>query len=234
MRGVACEYIARWWYDADIPFNATHSPYYEPIFDAIYAAGKGFKPPTLHELRGSFLQREISNIDDYLKEFKNSWAHTGCTIMSDGWTNQKNRIIINFLVFCPRGTMFLKSVDASDRVKDAHMLLQLLDEVVEEVGVENVVQIITDNASNYVLAGKLLEEKHPTIFWTPCVAHCIDLMLEDIGKIHWIKNTIEHAKCITKYIYNHSWILNLMRKNTGGKEIIRPAITRFATHFLTL
>lgn len=130
--------------------------------------------------------------------------------------------------------MFLKSVDASDRVKDAHMLLQLLDEVVEEVGVENVVQIITENASNYVLAGKLLEEKHPTIFWTPCAAHCIDLMLEDIGKIDWIKNTVEHAKCITKYIYNHSWILSLMRKYTGGKELIRPAITRFATHFLSL
>ena len=59
-------------------------------------------------------------------------------------------------------------------------------------------------------------------------------MLEDIGKIDWIKNTIEHAKSITKYIYNHSWILNQMRKNTGGEEIIRPAITRFATHFLTL
>ena len=30
--------------------------------------------------------------------------------------------------------MFLRSVDASDRVKDAHLLFQLLDEVVEEVG----------------------------------------------------------------------------------------------------
>ena len=59
-------------------------------------------------------------------------------------------------------------------------------------------------------------------------------MLEDIGKQEWIKNTVEHAKSITKYIYNHSWVLNLMRKNTNGKEIIRPAITRFATHFLTL
>ena len=59
-------------------------------------------------------------------------------------------------------------------------------------------------------------------------------MLEDIGKIDWIKNTVEHAKSITKYIYNHSWILNLMRKHTGGKDIIRPVITRFATLFLTL
>ena len=108
LRGVACDYIARWWYDADIPFNATRSPYYEPIFDAIYAAGKGFKGPTMHELRGSLLQKEIMSIDDYLKEFKNSWAHTGCTIMLDGWTNQRNRTFLNFLVFCQRGTMFLR------------------------------------------------------------------------------------------------------------------------------
>ena len=62
----------------------------------------------------------------------------------------------------------------------------------------NVVQVITDNASNYVLVGKLLEEKHNTIFWTPCAAHCIDLMLDDIGKIDWVKNTVDHAKSITK------------------------------------
>jgi len=79
------------------------------------------------------------------------------------------------------------------------------------------VQVITDNASNYVLAGKMLESKYSTIFWTPCAAHCIDLMLEDIGKVEWVKNTVEHGKCITKYIYNHSWVLSLMRKNTGRR-----------------
>ena len=56
--------------------------------------------------------------------------------------------------------MFLKSVDASDMVKNAHLLFQLLDEVVEEVGVANVVQIIIDNASKYVLVGKILEAKY--------------------------------------------------------------------------
>eukprot|EP00253_Pinus_taeda_P004371 PITA_04371 len=233
LRETACEYIARWWYDDDIPFNASRSPYYEPMFDAIHAVGKGFKGPTMHDLRGYRLQKEIQSINEYLKEFKDSWARTGCTIMSDGWTDQRNRTIIKFLVFCPQGTMFLKSVDASDKVKDGHLLFQRLDQVVEEVGVANVVQVITNNASNYVLANKLLEEKHKTIFWTPCVAHCIDLMLEDIGKIDWVK-IVDHAKSITKFIYNHSLILSLMRKHTGGKDIIRLAITRFATHFLTL
>ena len=119
-------------------------------------------------------------------------------------------------------------------MKDENLLFCLLDEVVEEVGAGNVVQIITDNASNYVLAGKMLEEKNKTIFWTPCAAHCIDFMLKDICKQDWIKDTIEHAKSITKYIYNHGWVLSLMRRHTQGRELVRPAVTRFATHFLTL
>ena len=44
------------------------------------------------------------------------------------------------------------------------MLFCLLNEVVMEVGVENVVQVITYNASKYVAVGNMLEEKHPTIW----------------------------------------------------------------------
>ena len=87
MKEIACDYISRWWYDADIPFNAPRSPYYEPMFDAIHAARKGFKGPTIHELRGYRLQKEILSINDYLKDFKDLWARTRCTIMSDGWTD---------------------------------------------------------------------------------------------------------------------------------------------------
>jgi hypothetical protein len=225
-REIAYEYIARWWYHADIPFNVSHSPYYQPMWDAIIACDRGFKGPSMDDLRGSLLHKEVAS--------KVSWAKTRCTITSYGWNDGRNCIIINFPVSFPQETMFLRSVDASDRVNDANLLFELLDKVVMEVGVANVVHVITDNASNYVLAGKMIKEKHTTIFWTPCVAHCIDLMLKDIGKQEWIKNTIEHAKSITKYIYNHSWVLSLMRKNTENMELLRHAITRFATHFMAL
>ena len=55
-----------------------------------------------------------------------------------------------------------------------------------------------------------------------------------IDKHDWVKDVIEQAKSITKYIYNPSWVLNLMRKTAGNRELVRPAITRFATHILTL
>lgn len=113
--------------------------------------------------------------------------------------------------------MFLKSIDASSHVKDAHLIFTLLAEVVEEVGVNNVVQVIMDNAANYVAAGKLFSLKYPTIFWTPCASHCIDLMLEDIGKIEWVQDVVQECKQITKYIYNHAWVLNLIREFTEGE-----------------
>eukprot|EP00253_Pinus_taeda_P033005 PITA_33005 len=218
----------------DISFNAARSPYYQDMWDAAFAVGKGFRGPTMHDLRGRLLQEEIASIGEHLNEYKESWTKTGCSIMLDGWIDGKNRTIINFLVFYPQRTMFLRSVDASDKVRDANLLFELLDDIVTSVGVHNVVQVITDNASNYVLAGKMLEAKYKTIFWTPCAAHFIDLMLEDIGKVEWVKNIVEHAKSITTYIYNHSWVVNLIRKNTRGKELVRLTITRFATHLLTL
>ncbi|XP_057849158.2 uncharacterized protein LOC131060071 [Cryptomeria japonica] len=91
-----------------------------------------------------------------------------------------------------------------------------------------------DNAASYVAAGKLLMERHPKIFWSPCAAHCLDLMLEDIGKLGWVKECVERAKNICKFIYNHALVLSIMRQYTGERELARPGITRFASNFLTL
>ena len=102
-----------------------------------------------------------------MERIKSSWNITGCTIISDEWTDQRGRTIINFVVTCTKGTMFLKSTNASAHVKDAHLIFTLLADVVEEVGVANVVQVITANATNYVAIGRLLCPKYPTILWTP-------------------------------------------------------------------
>eukprot|EP00253_Pinus_taeda_P014820 PITA_14820 len=130
--------------------------------------------------------------------------------------------------------MFMKFVDASAHIKDTRTLCELLDLFIQEVGPSNAIQVITDNAANYVSAGKLLMERYPNLFWTPYVAHCIDLMLEDIGKVPIMRDIVESSRSITKYIYNHASVLSLMRKFTKNKESVRPAITRFATTSISL
>jgi hypothetical protein len=109
-----------------------------------------------------------------------------------------------------------------------------MDELIQEIGLYNVVQIITDNATNYVVAGRFLMESHRSLFWTPCDAHCIDLMLENMGKTSFIKELIDQARSVPKFIYNHTFVLSLMKRHTKNKELRRPAITHFATNLITL
>jgi hypothetical protein len=57
-------------------------------------------------------------------------------------------------------------------------------EVVLFIGPENIVHMVIDNVSNYVAASKLLVEEFPLIFWSPYAAHCINLILQDVGKLY--------------------------------------------------
>ncbi|KAK8607760.1 hypothetical protein V6N13_046367 [Hibiscus sabdariffa] len=59
-------------------------------------------------------------------------------------------------------------------------------------------------------------------------------ILEDISKQDWVCIVLEEAKRIARYIYSDAWILNMMRKFTGGRELMRPRITRFVENYLTL
>ena len=93
--------------------------------------------------------------------------------------------------------------------------------------------MVTDNGANFKAAGRLLMERIHTLFWTPCAAHCLDLML-DIGKITEFKKCIVQAKHVATFIYRHGRVLDKMREMIGGRDLVRPAATRFATAFLTL
>jgi hypothetical protein len=79
--------------------------------------------------------------------------------------------------------MFIKYVDASAYVKYAQLVCELLDVFIWEIGLQYNVQVIMKNVANYVVAGKLLMERYWALYWTTCVSHCIDSMLEDMGKI---------------------------------------------------
>ena len=140
--------------------------------------------------------------------------------------------IINFIVYCKGSTIFLKSIDASDNIKDNKYIYGLLKDVIKEVGEENVVQIVVDNGSTFVKVGKLLMKKY-NLYWTPCVAHCIDLMFEDISKRESLFDLITNARKITNFIYNHGWLLATIRKVCGG-DIMSLRATKFVTNYIVI
>ncbi|XP_039853511.1 uncharacterized protein LOC120711904 [Panicum virgatum] len=69
--------------------------------------------------------------------------------MCDSWTGPTRMSVINFLIYCNGVMWFHKSIDATGRIQNAAYLFKEIRKVVEEIGPENVVHVVTDNGSNY-------------------------------------------------------------------------------------
>jgi len=231
------EYVDLQWallfYECGISFNAATARQFQIAIEASIQYGSGYIPPTPYDLGEPLLKKAVKLTSTAREDHEKAWKHYGCTLMSDGWSDKRERHLINFLVNSPEGTYFLESVDASSEVHDANMLANLLEERIQKIGQDKVVQVVTDNGANYKAAGRILMERIPTLYWTPCAAHCLDLMLEEIGKLKSFKKCIARARRVTTFIYRHGRILHAMREKTKG-DLVRPAATRFATSFLTL
>jgi hypothetical protein len=85
--------------------------------------------------------------------------------------------------------------------------------MVVDVGENNVVQVITDNGSNYKKACRYLINEYLHIAWQSCLAHTINLMLKTIDEFPDYKSVIDSAKLIARWLYNH-WKLHTMMKTT--------------------
>ena len=103
--------------------------------------------------------------------------------MCGGWSSRTRKPIINFMVYYNRSIIYFSLVDTTNIPKTTDYIFSLMDKIVEEVGEENIIQVVTDNEASFKAIGMLLMEKRKHLFWYACVAHCIDLMLEDIGNM---------------------------------------------------
>ncbi|KAK2977054.1 hypothetical protein RJ640_011665, partial [Escallonia rubra] len=226
--------IAVFFIQNSVPFSAAKSTGFQDMVDAVAECGMGYKAPSCEMMRSSLLDKLKGDMNDHYKKLSDEWRETGCTILCDCWSDGRTKSLIVFSVACPRGTLFLKSIDLSGHVDDAQYLFELLEAVALEVGVENIVQVLTDSAASYVYAGRLLMAKYPSLFWSPSAFNCISKILEDFSKKELVSTVLEEANAISRYIYSQAWTLNMMRKYTGGRELIHPNISRLVSNFLSL
>ncbi|XP_025670374.1 uncharacterized protein [Arachis hypogaea] len=98
----------------------------------------------------------------------------------------------------------------------------MADEVIEWIRPDNIVHVVTDNAANYVAAGRLINKKFENIHWSPCAAYCLNLILKDISSMPHISNLATRASKITMFVYNHTVFLSWLRQRTYWREIVRP------------
>ncbi|XP_025625509.1 uncharacterized protein [Arachis hypogaea] len=176
------------------------------MVDGVAGIGPDYKGPSYDKLRVNLLtdlKRECQIVVD---SYRSSWKETGCTLMVDGWIDQRQRMLINLLVYCSKGLCFVKSVDASNVVKNASSLCDLFSEVIEWIGSDNIVHVVTNNAANYVATSRLINKKFENIHWSPCTSHCLNLILKDISSMLHISKLATRASKIIMFVYNHTSI----------------------------
>jgi hypothetical protein len=105
--------------------------------------------------------------------------------------------------------------------------------VVAYVGENNVVQVITDNGSNYKKACRYLINEYLHIAWQPCLAYTINLMLKTISEFPDHESVIDSVKLIARWLYNHEK-LHMMMKNAIGGNLVRWNATHFGMNYLFL
>ena len=187
------------------------------------------------ELKGWIVWNEVKEMLDHVHEIIDTCATTGCSIVVDGWKDEKGRNLMNFLVDCPRGPICFRLCDISTLSDDVDALVLLFEQVIAEVRVENVVQIISHSVSECMAAvGNSLMGKYPTLFWTVCASHCIEMILEKIGMMGTTREILDKAKTITRFIHSHAMVLNLMRNHTLVHDLVKPSKSKPAIPFLTL
>ncbi|XP_024535906.1 uncharacterized protein LOC112348087 [Selaginella moellendorffii] len=132
---------------------------------------------------------------------------------------------------CSASNVPLHGVDTKGEEKTGLWLWEQLRPIILDVSVENVVQVIIDNASNCVSMGEHMREEFPFILHNRCVCHVLDLLLEDIGKFDWVSKIVNDCEKIVKFITEKPMLLALFRKFCS-RELMKPVKTRFVYIFL--
>ncbi|KAL9689719.1 hypothetical protein QQ045_010108 [Rhodiola kirilowii] len=238
--------IARMFYTGGLPFTLARNPYYQSTYN--FAANNnlgGYVPLGYNRLRTTLLDQEKKHVELSLAPIKNTWGAKRVTIVTDGWSDPQRRPIINFMACCESGPMFIKAVNCAGEVKGKEFIANLLREVIDEVGHQNVVQVITDNASNCKGAGEIIERIYPHIYWTPCVVHTLNLALKNICAARNVNNEETYAEChwitevhgdvvhIKNFIVNHGKRLSIYSQFTPLK-LLSVGETRFASIVIML
>ncbi|TXG63549.1 hypothetical protein EZV62_010543 [Acer yangbiense] len=102
-------YMAKWVYQAVIPFNAIDNACFLQMVEVIGRFGPSFKPPSQWQLREPLLKKEFETTKEALKKQEQSWKVDACSIMTDTWTDMKRKSFMNLCVNCKEDTIFLSS-----------------------------------------------------------------------------------------------------------------------------
>ncbi|CAI5511515.1 unnamed protein product [Closterium sp. Naga37s-1] len=218
----------------DLAFNVSKSKSIQAFVDAVIVYAKPYTLPTPYKVSGPLLDKLKADSEDLVRPLKDSWKTSGCTLSINGWTCIKSRGLVCVIALNDTAPVIVDIVDSKTARKTRDYLAGLIDGAIKTVGPKHVVQVVMDNASNNKNAANKLRVEYPHIFFTNCAAHCLDLMLHDIGNIPAVKRVLAQVHSVVMMIKGSASAVVLFRELFTKLSLVRPGATRFGTQVIML
>jgi hypothetical protein len=102
----------------------------------------------------------------------------------------------------PNNDVFISFIDTTRDQKDGHYICNALVGYIKTIGINNIVQICTNNVSNMQNVINIIICYFPSFYFQGYGIHYLDLPLEGWGKTTWVKQIVKKAKNIVSFINN--------------------------------
>ncbi|XP_016657408.1 uncharacterized protein LOC107882870 [Acyrthosiphon pisum] len=168
--------------------------YWKEFFKKIRPA---YCPPSTYIISNRLLDDEYKRVKECTDN--NILSAKVLGVMCDGWTNLRNESIVNFVVTTPNPVFFKSISTGTDRHTGEKMAEEIIS-VIEEIGQTKVFGIVTDNAKNMKKAWHLVNEKYPHITAYGCVAHGLNLLVNDMMNLKLFNDVINEGKSVSMSI----------------------------------
>ncbi|GBG61939.1 hypothetical protein CBR_g26102 [Chara braunii] len=209
------------------------------VYLEVATARPKVKLPSARHIRTVMLNFIFLRIQKQVQPLTACRDVTGCTFITDGLTDRRERPVLNFLAAGEQAAVLVVTVSMDGKKKTGPALARLWEKIMREIGCISV--ICTDNAEANKKAAQILERRtDPAVSripWVPCAAHCCSLLLRDIRKLDWIKGMIKRSHTIVKFIRNHhcthSLMMSLMSLD-NSLSLTRPTEVRFGSVYMMM
>ncbi|GBG80771.1 hypothetical protein CBR_g31325 [Chara braunii] len=226
--------VDNWLTCTNQPFNMVENEFYLDMVNTIRNAHPSWRMHGREAARNGRLDGENKRCIEDVRMIAKKWERTGCMVQMDGWSNRRGTPHINVMVSSPVRTVFWRSVCVEGK-EETIAYYNILDAAIQDNGPKSVVGVIMDNARVCVKPRKLVEKKYPWIFRVGCTAHALDLAVEDFDKcIGWFSRAVKRANKLGKFIMHHDKVCAFFLERSGGAQIKRPGVIRFAMNIIML
>jgi hypothetical protein len=147
--------------------------------------------------------------------------------------------MVNFIVHVPnQQPFFLKKVSTVGISQTSINVAGEIIKVIEELGPDKCVGVVTDNASNMQGAWKIIEDKFPKIHCNGCASHVMNLLIRDICESHFYKDVMASIQKVCLFVKCRQHILakfNEHRKRFSIARSLKLTVpTRWSSHFVSV